>query len=129
MQPFVREAKKSTPYVKVDYDTGHVEIKGVSHPENVFIFYNPIIQAIKDFNKNVDREIVVDFTLEYFNTSSARCLFLILKELKELSYASKHITINWHYEEADEDMLETGEDFEELIEMNFNYIAIPEKEA
>ena len=129
MQPFVREAKKNTPYVNVDYDTGHVAIKGVSHPENVFIFYNPVIQAIKDFKKNLNRDVMVDFSLEYFNTSSARCLFLILKELKDLSLGGKKITINWHYEEADEDMLETGEDFEELIEMNFNYITIPEEEA
>ena len=122
MQKFVREAKSNTPYIHVDYEQGRVEMKGVSHPENVFIFYNPVFQAIKDFSKSTSTEVTADFALEYFNTSSARCLFLMLKELKELAMTGKHVTINWHYEEADEDMLETGEDFEELIEMSFNYI-------
>ncbi len=123
MQSFVREAKGKTPSILVDYEEGHIELKGVSHPENVFVFYNPVFQAIKDFSKTNTMQIVVDFQLEYFNTSSARCLFLIFKELKELAYSGKNVVINWHYEEEDEDMMETGEDFEELIEMSFNYIA------
>ncbi|MEM9340875.1 MAG: DUF1987 domain-containing protein, partial [Bacteroidota bacterium] len=87
-----------------------------------FIFYNPVFQAIRDLAKSNVLKIVVDFQLEYFNTSSARCIFLMLKELKDLAVSGKNVNINWHYEEADEDMLETGEDFEELIEMTFNYI-------
>lgn len=99
-------------------------MKGVSHPENVFVFYNPVIQAIRDFRKQPTNGIVVDFSLEYFNTSSARCIFLILKELKVLSTEGNNITINWSYEEEDEDMLETGQDFQELIEMSFNFVNI-----
>ena len=122
MQPFVREARNTTPYVRIDYAIGHIQFKGVSHPENVFTFYNPIFQAIKEMSKVPLQEVVVDFALEYFNTSSARCLFMILKEVKALGHGGKKITINWHYEDEDEDMLETGEDFQELIELPFNFI-------
>ncbi len=124
MQSFVREAKKTTPYVQINYETGHMEMKGVSHPENVFTFYNPIYDAIRDFAKEPLQELVFDFSLEYFNTSSARCIFVILKEIKNLGRGGKKLTINWHYEEEDDDMLETGEDFQELIEIHFNFIEI-----
>ncbi len=122
MQPFVREARSTTPYVRVDYSTGHVELKGVSHPENVFTFYNPIFHAIRELSKVPLNEVIIDFSLEYFNTSSARSLFMLLKEVKNLGLGGKKITVNWHYEEEDEDMLETGEDFQELIELPFNFI-------
>lgn len=126
MRPFTREAKNNTPYVHIDYETGHIEMKGVSHPENVFTFYNPLYEAIKELGKTSNREIVADFALEYFNTSSARCIFMILKEIKNLGRGGKHLTVNWHYEEEDDDMLETGEDFQELIELPFNFIEIEE---
>lgn len=124
MRPFIREAKSTTPYVAINYTTGHIELRGVSHPENVFTFYNPIFQAIKLLAEEPVKEIVVDFLFEYFNTSSARCLFLILKEVKELGLHGKQIRVNWHYEEEDDDMLETGEDFQELIELPFNFVAV-----
>ncbi|MEQ9404783.1 MAG: DUF1987 domain-containing protein [Cyclobacteriaceae bacterium] len=126
MRPFIREAKSTTPYVEINYNDGHIQLKGVSHPENVFTFYNPIFQAIKAMKHEPVQEVVVDFVLEYFNTSSARCLFLILKEVKELGLSGKKLTINWHYEEEDEDMLETGEDFQELIELPFVFVEIEE---
>ena len=108
----------------MDYETGHVQLKGVSHPENVFTFYNPVFEAIKAFARAPINEIVVDFALEYFNTSSARSLFMLFKEIKKLNGFGKHITINWHYEEDDEDMQETGEDFQELVDLQFNFVKI-----
>lgn len=124
MQAFVREARSTTPFIHINYDTGHFEMKGVSHPENVFTFYNPVYEAIRVLAKAPLQEIMADFSMEYFNTSSARCIFMILKELKAISRTGKNVKVNWHYEENDDDMLETGEDFQELIEMPFNFIEV-----
>ena len=121
---FVREARKTTPYVCINYSTGHIEMKGVSHAENVFTFFNPIYEAIRYFAIFPSTQIVADFSFEYFNTSSARSIFMILKEMKELQKRGRQLTINWHYEEGDDDMQETGEDFEELIGLKFNYIEV-----
>lgn len=126
MRPFVREAKPTTPYVHMNYETGHIQMKGVSHPENVFTFYNPIYEAIRSFGRVPTNEVVIDFALEYFNTSSARSLFMFFKEVKKLNTFGKKITVNWHYEEDDEDMMETGEDFQELVSIPFNFVAVEE---
>ena len=85
-----------------------------------------VTEAIKLVAKAPTAEVVADFSLEYFNTSSARCIFMILKEIKNLGLGGKHLTVNWHYEEGDDDMLETGEDFQELIELPFNFIEVEE---
>ena len=31
--------------------------------------------------------------------------------------------VNWYYEEEDEDMLETGEDIADLLDLDFNFIS------
>jgi hypothetical protein len=124
MQPFTREPKATTPYIHINYETGHFEMRGVSHPENVFTFYNPVYEGIRELAKAPVREVVIDFAMEYFNTSSARCIFMMLKEIKNVGRSGKYLKINWIYEEDDEDMLETGEDFQELIELEFNFVAV-----
>ena len=34
--------------------------------------------------------------------------------------------INWFYEKCDDDMKETGEDYEDVLGMSFNYIIVEE---
>lgn len=121
MEPFIREATKSNPSVIINFEEGQVSIKGHSHPENALGFYEPIFDAIKEFHQIDVSHITFNFMYDYFNTSSSRCVFLILKEAKSLKNKGKIVTINWHYNREDEDMKETGEDYEELIEMEFEY--------
>ena len=50
--------------------------------------------------------------LEYFNTSSSKCLMDMLKRVE----ASKcDAEVYWYYEEEDEDMEEAGEDYAAII--------------
>jgi len=56
-----------------------------------------------------------DIQLEYFNTSSSKCLVEIFRRLEKIN--SQNIVINWYYEEDDEDMQESGEDFKEIIDI------------
>ena len=66
--------------------------------------------------------IKADFKMTMFNTSSAKCIFDILKRLKAMEEQGLRIVINWHYEEDDDDMLECGEDFQDLLDAKFNFI-------
>jgi hypothetical protein len=40
----------------------------------------------------------------------------------------KAIAVNWYYEEDDIDMMETGEDFQDLIDLDFNLVELSEDE-
>jgi len=54
-----------------------------------------------------------------FNTSSAKCIYEILKKVKSFDKFGTKIRVNWYYEEYDEDMLECGEDFSDLLSLPF----------
>ena len=57
--------------------------------------------------------------LEYFNTSSSKCLMDLLKKIEQCSCAA---VVYWYYEEEDEDMQEAGEDYAAIIQLPFKLV-------
>jgi tagatose-1,6-bisphosphate aldolase len=68
---------------------------------------------------------VLHIQLEYFNTSSSKCLLDILKKLQIVSQnGGSKVKVVWYYEEDDEDMLEAGEDYQAIIRIPFEMTKI-----
>ena len=76
--------------------------------------------------RDANKTIRVDLSFMYFNTSSSKCLFDLFKTLKQLKKNGKDVEINWYYEEDDDDMMETGEDFADLLGLDFNFVEVRE---
>jgi hypothetical protein len=127
MESISIEGSPKTPTVKFDADKGVVEIKGRSIPENSIEFYKPLIDWLDDYAKDPQKHTDVNVQLEYFNTSSSKCILDIFKKLEAIHKSQKNdVIINWYYEEDDEDMLEAGEDYESIIRVPFKMIEIVE---
>ena len=63
--------------------------------------------------------------LEYFNTSSSKCILDVFKKLENLHNKSvAEVVINWYYEEDDEDMLEAGEDYQSILKLPFKMVEV-----
>ena len=80
---------------------------------------------IGNYGDNSKSDTVVNIQLEYFNTSSSKCILDVFKKLESVN-GKTTITINWHYEEDDEDMLEAGEDYQAIINIPFKMIEMEE---
>lgn len=115
--------KRTTPYILVDTSAGLIKLEGRSSPENAREFYSPILDALSSGAFD-DTTITIDFKIEYMNTSSTKCIFMIFSRLGKLHSDGVEVNVNWYSEEDDYDLIETGEDFEELSEIAFNYILI-----
>lgn len=116
----------TTPSVLLDPDAGMIRIEGRSIPENVIDFYQPIINWIDTYAKDPMAKTEVHFKLEYFNTSSSKRLFDIMKKVESIATnTGKSVSINWYYEEDDEDIYFAGNDYKALItKIDFNLIEI-----
>ncbi len=110
--------------VKFDGKTGVIEIKGRSIPENSIEFYKPLVDWLEEYAKKPPEKTQVNVQLEYFNTSSSKCILDVFKKLEAIHKAKHEVVINWFYEEDDEDMLEAGEDYESIIRVPFKMIEI-----
>jgi len=126
MEKIFIEPTRVTPLVNFDPDKGLLEIKGRSSPENSILFYQKILDGLDDFAQSDKPGFQANFSFEYFNTSSSKCLFDVFKKLSKLDEVGKKLVINWYYEEDDEDMMEAGEDYADLLDLEFNFLAIEE---
>jgi hypothetical protein len=108
-----------TPEVNLDKDRSRFEFYGKSLPEDCNEFYNPIIDWFRSYVTNPNRETVVLFKLDYFNTSTSKKFLDILNLLKEVHRQKKSVIVHWYYRTGDEDMRETGETFSELVSIPF----------
>lgn len=124
MDLIVIEGTPKTPSVNFNASTGILEIKGRSIPENSIEFYKPLIEWIDKYGSSPQPKTIVNIQLEYFNTSSSKCILDVFKRLEAIVNAGHDVLINWHYEEDDEDMLEAGEDYQSIIKVPFKMIEV-----
>jgi hypothetical protein len=121
------EGSPKTPTIEFNSDSGSLLIKGRSIPENSIEFYKELITALEDYNENPQANTKVEIQLEYFNTSSSKCILDVFKKLETINTGSSEVSINWYYEEDDEDMLEAGEDYQAIINIPFKMIEVEEE--
>ena len=120
MEPIKIYPTRNTPAVLLDPSRGVFKLYGRSSPENSLQFYEPLRMVLSN-NITVDR-VDVRIKMEYFNTSSSKCIYDILKEVKSLENKGKEVMVRWYYDEDDEDMLEAGEDYSDLLDLPFRFI-------
>jgi hypothetical protein len=118
------EGDPKTPSVSFDDSTGLLELKGRSIPENSIDFYKPLIDWVDRYAKSPQSKTAMHVQLEYFNTSSSKCILDLFKKLEMVRQTGGEVTVYWHYEADDEDMLEAGEDYQAIINIPFKMIQI-----
>jgi len=126
MEKVYIEPTRTTPLVNFDPDEGLLEMKGRSSPENSIRFYQKILDSLNEYSRSGGREFTANIAFEYFNTSSSKCLFDVFKRIGKIEDSGRKITINWFYEEGDDDMMEAGEDYSDLLDLDFNFKEIEE---
>lgn len=126
MESLKIEGTPKTPTINFNASSGILEVKGRSIPENSIEFYKPLIDWLDEYLSGPAKQTTVNIQLEYFNTSSSKCILDVFKKLEGIYKAGNEVMINWHYEEDDEDMLEAGEDYQSIIKVPFKMCEIDE---
>jgi hypothetical protein len=111
------EGTEDTPKILLDKNNGIYEISGRSLPEDSTEFYNPILEWLDEYSKSPNPTTDFVFKLEYFNTASSKLILDVLSKLEEIP----GIKVNWYFHEDDEDMEEAGEEFSELVDIEFEF--------
>lgn len=126
MENLTLEGSAKTPTINFDATSGKLELRGRSIPENSVEFYKPLNEWIENYGATPAGETSVDVKLEYFNTSSSKCILDLFKKLEAISGDKTKVTVNWFFEEDDEDMEEAGQDYKAIIGLPFNIIEVEE---
>ena len=122
MEKLFYEPTSSLPLADFNVD-GRLKLEGKSIPENASRFFDPLINFVDQLTVT---KVIMDINLIYFNTSSSKKIMELLRHLDNNDKV-QDILINWHFEEGDEDSVETAEIFEETLDRtNFRYIEYAE---
>jgi hypothetical protein len=117
MENLYIEGSDTLPSVQLN-TSGLLKIFGRALPENAFNFFSPIISWVKEFSAEI---ITIEINLEYYNTAVSKQLYDFLHVI-DSNPNNKKINLKWYYEEGDDEILESGEIYEELLpRINFNY--------
>lgn len=106
-----------TPEINFSAAEGKLLIEGRSIPENSIEFYQPLFDWLDEFVEQPTGDLDVDVKLEYFNTSSSKCLVEVFRKLEQIPADKHKIRVNWYFEEDDEDMEDSGRDFKDIISL------------
>lgn len=120
------EKTKGTPMIDFNPDNNVLKIEGQSYPENAFKFYEPVLKWIDEFLENTQGEILIeiDFHLPYINSSSSKCIMMLLERFDSAYSDGRNIKVNWYYDADNESSLECAEEFKEDLMLPFNLLNI-----
>ena len=125
MDSYHLQPSPKTPQISFDASSGDFEISGRSIPENSIEFYKPMLAWVDQYVESPNNSTLLSIKLEYFNTSTSKCLVELFRKLESIADKSA-IKVEWHYEEEDEDMMESGQDFKHILKFPLELIAIEE---
>jgi hypothetical protein len=110
---------EDTPGVILDPASNQFEISGRSLPEDVVVFYQPVIQWLEELEKSPISGMVLSIKLEYFNTASSKLILDILLKLEEIFQNGTQLKVVWNFLSTDSDMKEAGEEYSEIVGLPF----------
>lgn len=117
---------ENSPQIDMDVDNGIMEFIGRSLPHNSEQFYSRVYNGLNEYLQNAKGETTVNMRLDYLDTSSSKHLYNILARLNAVTTEGRPVRVNWHFESGDEEMAETGKDYESLFTMDFAFIEVEE---
>jgi len=110
MLDLVIQGTDSLPTVSFKVN-GDLKISGRALPEDAAKFFNPLLTWIADF---FGAELNIEVNLDYFNTSVSKQLLDLFKVMDNKKTITT-VNVKWMYEEGDDEMLESGEIYQELL--------------
>lgn len=115
---------ETSPEVQLDLESGTIDFIGRSLPANGEQFYERVFRWLEEYLEHPQQETVVNMRMDYLDTSSSKHFYNIFDKLRAASDRGAAVHINWHYETGDQEMAETGKDYQTLFPLDFRFIEV-----
>lgn len=118
MDNLIIEGYHGTYYVpSVDFNAeiGVCSLSGESYLEDTLEFYTQLYNWLDKFYAEKKIPLTFEFKLQYYNTSSSKCIVDIMVLLKKYQNKGKQILVKWFYNNASEDADEEIEEVEDFM--------------
>lgn len=125
MLDLIIPATKETLGIEFQSKRGELSFSGSSYPENAVHFFQPVFNWLKSYANDSSEPVMVNFEINYLNTSSTKCIIDVLDILEQYQAGGRQVTVKWFFKSGEEDIREMGEEFEEDSGLTFTMVEIP----
>ena len=125
MTSLILPPTRNTPSIWFEPNVGRFEMSGISVPENATEFYQPVYDWLDTTLPHITEGQLFRFQLSYFNSTSLKAIFLLLKRIVDNGVLGPKAVIRWCVEEDDEFMIESAEMYMELLNTRFEVEYVP----
>ena len=123
MEPLIIKPTNRTPKVELDPANGKFEISGRSFPENLFEFYNPVLDWLQEYANNPHPKTKLSVRFIYYNSASYKIFLKVLKILLGIYTDGNEVTVYWYYEKRDIELLNAGKYYAKIIKIPFEFVS------
>ena len=125
MEAIYIEPTPKTPEVNFNAENGLISMKGRSIPEHTVEFYKPLHKWIDKYGESPCSMTNIEIFIEYYNTSSSKSILDLLKRLEGIHENGNDMLLKWFYEDDDESLMESGEEFKSMVNIPFELVPVP----
>ncbi len=119
---YIKETE-DTPLIHFDPETGRFEIKGNSIPENVYLFYDPVLTWLDKYIENPNKTPEFIFQMKMISSSSSKIFFDILNKIDALNEnTNSEVKVTWLYSIYDDEIREIGIDYRDSMNVPFEIV-------
>lgn len=111
----------NTPHIIMDSTTNSIIIEGKSFPEDSKEFYKSVVDWIDEYRIKKPKEVILTINLFYLSSSSIISIKQLLMKVEEMTQEGTKALIIWCYDEDDDDIKKTGEDYARLTKLTFEF--------
>jgi hypothetical protein len=112
---------KTAPHILIDEEKGYMRIEGESFLEDIRSFFRDVDEWLAGYLSSGNGDLTFDCAMGYFNSSTTKVLYSMLRRMDKYAVAGRKITVNWIAEARDDIVIECGEDFKKEMEnLEFN---------
>jgi len=128
MRKLIIDPTSNSPRVMLDAERNIFEISGESRPPDVASFYLDILKWFDEYSAFLGKQqeipdpLNIKFDFEYFNSSSAKYILDLCKQIAAVRTRGINMVVNWHFEKDDTDMLEAGKEMSRIAKFPFEYV-------
>jgi hypothetical protein len=126
MEKLIITENRTTPSVNFDPEKHTLEITGRSFPEDARTFYKPVFDWLEEYLNNPPPSLTVKFNMYYLSSSSLISIKNILLKIKEFIPKGTRLSILWHFDPDDDDIIRAGEDYVKLTGLHMEFVENPE---
>jgi len=111
----------NTPHIVLDPNSNTFLIEGKSFPEDGKEFYRPVIEWMNEYKSTNPLSFKINFNLFYLSSSSVISIKQVLLKILDMQALGTKISVIWNYDDDDDDIKKTGEDYAKLLKIDFQF--------